>query len=251
MGSPESEKRRSNNETQHKVTLTKGFWMAETEVTQEMWQAVMGDNPSYFQGTRAGGVSPLKLPVEKVSWDDCQTFVKKFNEKINEAGAKVPASLNGFVASLPTEAQWEYACRAGTNTPYGSGKSLNDIWYFSNSVDKTHPVGTKTANVWGLYDMHGNVWEWCSDLYGDYNGDATDPTGAATGAYRVNRGGAWNSAETRCRSAYRSSDSPGNRNGSLGFRLSFVSEDTIVLAEKAASAESGGTSSAADNADTK
>ncbi|MBR0239384.1 MAG: SUMF1/EgtB/PvdO family nonheme iron enzyme [Thermoguttaceae bacterium] len=220
MGSPTSEEGRYDNETQHQVTLTKGFWMMKTEVTQKQWKAVMGSNPSHFQGD--------DLPVEQVSWNNCQEFCKK-------------CAQLGFPVQLPTEAQWEYACRAGTTGAYAG--NLDDMaWYSSNSGSKTHPVGTKKPNAWGLYDMHGNVWEWCADWYDDYpsgsvtdlrklwtvnllryddylSGSVTDPTGPSSGDYRVVRGGSWFSDVGYCRSAKRYLIDPGSRSDDLGFRL--------------------------------
>jgi formylglycine-generating enzyme required for sulfatase activity len=219
MGSPSSEKDRSDNETQHQVTLTQGFWMGETAVTQEMWQSVMGANPSRFKGA--------KNPVEQVSWDDCQKFIGKLN------GLGVAPS--GFKFSLPTEAQWEYACRAGTTTPFSFGGVLNGDQANCDGNDpygtgtkgkylkKTTEVGSYPANAWGLYDMHGNVWEWCSDWYGDYPvRHVTDPLGASSGSDRVNRGGSWNCFARYCRSADRCRLTPDYRLNFLGFRLSLV-----------------------------
>ncbi len=199
MGSPEDEKDRDSDETQHKVTLTKGFWMLETEVTQKQWKAVMGSLPDCgFKGDN--------LPVECVSWNDCQEFCKKCTQL-------------GLPVQLPTEAQWEYACRAGSTGAY-AGNLDEMAWYSSNSGSTTHPVGTKKANAWGLYDMHGNVWEWCQDWYGDYpSGSVTDPTGPSSGSDRVRRGGSWGHNARLCRSALRNSYDPGNRYDHLGFRL--------------------------------
>jgi formylglycine-generating enzyme required for sulfatase activity len=208
MGSPSSEKDRNDDETQHKVALTQGFWMGETEVTQEMWESVMGENPSKFKGR--------KLPVENVSWNDCQQYINKLNKDTPE----------GYKFALPTEAQWEYAARAGSTTAYCFGDAENKLgdyaWYDANSDRQALEVGTKQPNVWGLYDMHGNVWERCSDWYGDYNGDATDPTGASSGGYRVFRGGGWYCFAECCRSAVRSSCTPDFRHFYLGLRLSLV-----------------------------
>ncbi|MDO4585390.1 MAG: formylglycine-generating enzyme family protein [Planctomycetia bacterium] len=213
MGSPEGDLRRKKNKTQHRVTLTKGFWMLETEVTQAMWESVMGYNPSHFKGSN--------LPVERVSWENCQDFCQKLR------------SL-GLNVQLPTEAQWEYACRAGTTTSLNSGKNitsedgdcsnLNEAgWYRKNSDDETHPVGQKRPNAWGLYDMHGNVWEWCQDWYGDYpSGSVTDPTGPTSGTYRVIRGGSWRNFAERCRSAIRLDCTPTVRGNNLGLRLALV-----------------------------
>ena len=205
MGSPKSEDGRDNDETQHKVTLTKGFWMLETEVTQKQWKAVMGSNPDCkFKGDN--------LPVENVSWTDCQEFCKK-------------CAQLGFPVQLPTEAQWEYACRAGTTGAY-AGNLDEMAWYGYYSNPKgtskeatTHPVGTKKPNAWGLYDMHGNVWEWCQDWYAkEYpSGSVTDPTGPSSGSYRVVRGGGWHSDARRCRSANRDYYGPRLPGRLLGF----------------------------------
>ncbi|GHT27556.1 hypothetical protein FACS18942_07050 [Planctomycetales bacterium] len=220
-GSSSGETNRSANETQHKVTLTQGFYMGETEVTQEQWLAVMGNNPSHFKGT--------KLPVENVSWNECRDIVEKLNG-LNVAPA-------GYKFALPTESQWEYACRAGSSAAYCFGDSIASLsdyaWYANYSGHTTHSVGTKEPNAWGLYDMHGNVWEWCRDWYGDYTtGNVTDPVGALSGSYRVSRGGAWNYGAESCRSAYRNRltpessiiSSPGYWGHCLGCRLSLVSD---------------------------
>ena len=175
MGSPEDEEGRYEDETQVQVQITKGFWMARTLVTQGQWQSLMGANPSYFQGA--------KLPVEQVSWEDAQDFIIKLNDMEN-----LPS---GYHYALPTEAQWEYACRAGEKGPY-SGGSLDEVaWYDETSGSKTHEVGQKKANAWGLYDMHGNVSEWCADWYEDTLKGGTDPTGPSSGGLRVFRGGSW------------------------------------------------------------
>ncbi|MDO4571610.1 MAG: formylglycine-generating enzyme family protein, partial [Planctomycetia bacterium] len=186
----------------HKVTLTQGFWMLETQVTQRMWESVMGSNPSIWKGAN--------LPVESVSWHDCV----KFCEKISK--------LSGLNIQLPTEAQWEYACRAGTTGKY-AGNLDSMAWYDSNSGGRTHEVKTKQPNAWGLYDMHGNVWERCSDWYGGYvESPTSDPKGPPSGSYRVLRGGSWNDYAEYCRSAYQSNCSPTYSYGSVGFRLLFV-----------------------------
>ena len=170
MGSPADEPNRSNNESQHEVTLTRGFWMLETQVTQQMWESVMGANPSRFKGA--------KLPVEQVSWNDCQEFITKLNAELKSGGHKspvsngelTPAALEGYKFSLPTEAQWEYACRAGTTTAYSFGNSLSaEQANFRGNVGQTKDVGSYPANAWGLKDMHGNVWEWCQDWYQSTN----------------------------------------------------------------------------------
>ena len=204
MGSPRSEDGHYDDETQHRVTLTKGYWLGKYEVTQRQWESVMGENPSRFTGP--------DRPVENVSWDDCQRFIAKVD-------AEARRQFGGGTR-LPTEAEWEYACRAGTIGPYGGNGNLDDMgWYDGNSGSETHPVGQKQANAWGFYDMHGNVCEWCSDWHGSYGGSATDPTGAASGGSRVLRGGGWNSDARDCRSAYRDGDYPGYRGYSYGFRL--------------------------------
>ena len=198
MGSPTTEEGRDSCETQHQVTLTKGFWMLETEVTQKQWKAIMGNNPSDFKGD--------DLPVENVSWNDCQEFCRK-------------CAQLGLPVQLPTEAQWEYACRAGTTGAY-AGNLDEMAWYDSNSGSKTHPVGTKTPNAWGLYDMHGNVCEWCQDWYDeDYpSGSVTDPAGPSNGSYRVFRGGSWCGSARYCRSASRYDNVPVYREYGIGFR---------------------------------
>ena len=220
MGSPEGEKGRDNDEKQHQVTLTKDYWLGKFEVTQAQWQAVMGNNPSNFKGDNR--------PVEKVSWNDAKEFCSKLNEKY---AGKLPA---GYKFDLPTEAQWEYACRAGTTTALNNGTNLTDekyncenlaevAWYdYQNKENQTHPVGQKRPNNWGLYDMHGNVWEWCRDWFASYSGDATDPVGPSSGSSRVIRGGSWGSGAECCRSANRYNRSPGDRYYDLGFRLALV-----------------------------
>lgn len=205
MGSPSNEPERDSDERQHEVTLTNGFYMGATEVTQGQWKAIMGSNPSYFKGDN--------LPVEQVSWNDCQDFIRKLNSK--EGGNKY---------RLPTEAEWEYACRTGSKTRFCFGDSdsrLGDYaWYSNNSSSSTHSVAQNKPNAWGLYDMHGNVWEWCQDWYGDYPfGHVTDPEGPSSGSDRVSRGGSWNSFAWFCRSAFRRSLTPGNRSSLLGFRF--------------------------------
>ena len=207
MGSPASEEGRFGDEgPQHEVELTRGVWMGEMVVTQRLWQAVMGNNPSRFKGP--------ERPVEKVSWDDCSSFLARAN-----------ASLPGLGLRLPTEAEWEYACRAATTGPTYRGvndaKTLDAIaWYGKNSGSETHPVGQKAANPCGLYDMLGNVREWCSDWFGDYAaGRTVDPTGPATGSKRVGRGGSWYGDAQYARAAYRNASAPDTQIVNLGFRL--------------------------------
>lgn len=184
----------------HKVVISQAFELGETEVTQAQWVAITGNNPSTFQGDN--------LPVENISWLNVQTFINKLNKRSKK-----------YIYRLPTEAEWEYACRAGTTGDY-AGDVDAMAWYRSNSDNKTHPVAQKQANAWGLYDMHGNVYEWCSDWYGAYpNGDVTDPTGATSGAYHVFRGGSWYYAATSCRSSLRYSGTPEFIGSYVGFRL--------------------------------
>jgi len=204
MGSPPSEKGRGQDEDQVNVRLSKGFWMAQTECTQAQWVALMGGNPSGFKGD--------DLPVETVNWDDVHRFITKLND-----AKTLPA---GWKVALPTEAQWEYACRAGTKTAFSFGESLNAKQAnFDNTLAKTSTVASYPANAWGLYDMHGNVWEWCEDFYGDKLVGGTDPSGVPSGSGRVYRGGPWYDVGEYCRSAYRGRDAPDFRSNRLGFRL--------------------------------
>jgi formylglycine-generating enzyme required for sulfatase activity len=193
----------------HKVTLTKPFELGVYEVTQEQYEQVMGSKPSKFKGPQN--------PVEQVSWTDAVEFCRMLSELPAEKKA-------GYVYRLPTEAEWEYACRAGTTTKYSFGDSESELgdyaWYDENSRKTTHPVGGKKPNPWGLYDMYGNVYEWCQDWYGDYpSGSTTDPTGAASGSFRVLRGGCWNFFSDYCHSAFRFSYAPVIRYYYLGFRV--------------------------------
>ena len=187
----------------HNVTLS-SYSIGQTEVTQELWTAVMGSNPSNWLGD--------KLPVEKVSWNDCQNFITKLNQ------------LTGKTFRLPTEAEWEYAARGGKESKgykYSGSNTIDDVaWYTSNSNDKTHEVGTKQPNELGLYDMSGNVWEWCQDWYASYSSTAqSNPTGASSGSLRVRRGGSWSYAAGNCRVSARNSYSPAFTLSNLGLRL--------------------------------
>ena len=190
----------------HKVTL-RGFYISKYEVTQELWQAVMGqDNPSYFYGNP-------KLPVENVSWDDCLDFIRKLNR------------LTGMSFRLPTEAEWEYAARGGSRSwyyKYSGGATLSKVgWYNDNSDGSTQPVGTLSPNNLGLYDMSGNVWEWCNDWYGDYSSNPqTNPIGPSWKSYHVIRGGGWDDKYPgNCRVSNRYYESPSYSRNNLGFRL--------------------------------
>ena len=208
MGSPIQEIGRCDDELLHRVNLTRGFWLGKFPVTQRQWKCVMGYNLSYFKG--------LDNPVEMVSWNDCQKFIAQCNQELQkEFGGEV---------RLPTEAEWEYACRAGSRGAYGGTGKLDDMGWYDNTFFgfglKTKEVGLKSSNAWGFYDMHGNVWEWCQDWYGAYStGEVTNPIGPASGDGRVLRGGGWGSHARYCRSANRGWRGPGNRDDFFGFRL--------------------------------
>jgi len=206
MGSPENEPGRYENEKNHPVALTAGFWMNKYSVTQGQWKVIMnGENPSYFQ-------KGDNYPVERISWNDCLEFIKKLNEMNKVKG----------IFRLPSEAEWEYACRAGKTTQYyDSGfKDDNYCWNDLNSNDSIQPVMQKKPNAWGLYDMSGNVWEWCSDWYGDYpDGTMIDPVGPAYGSTRIVRGGSWTNSAMCCRPARRYSFDPSSKYFNIGFRI--------------------------------
>ncbi|MDA7756530.1 SUMF1/EgtB/PvdO family nonheme iron enzyme [Opitutales bacterium] len=226
MGSPTSETGRGGDETQHQVTLTNGFYLGKYEVTQAQYQTVMNGNseglnadPSQFKGSNR--------PVEKASWEDAQIFLTRLNS-IEQSAGRLP---NGWKYVLPTEAEWEYACRAGTTTAYSWGNDINSSranynWdgggNDGNDSKQTVNIGQFSANPWGFFDMHGNVWEWVHDWKANYlTGAQTDPEGPASGSDRVVRGGSWSSDGTFLRSALRVSYAPGNRNNYLGFRVGF------------------------------
>ncbi len=226
MGSPPDEPGRKSNEVPHRVTLTRGFYMMTTEVTQKQWQAVMGNNPSVFD--RCGG----RCPVENVSWQTVNQLIKKINGR---KGLKLIAkNMNDgeahWLYALPTEAQWEYACRAGSRGWFnfnGDAWGLSDYgWYKRNSNGQPHEVGLKKANPYGLYDMHGNVWEWCRDFSGTYPAKpVTDPTGPGNGRFRIARGGSWYYPAMAARSANRLALPPGMGNYNVGFRLVLVKKN--------------------------
>ncbi len=216
MGSPLDEPEREDDETPHEVTLGKGFWLADTTVTQALWEAVMGEHPSRFKGANR--------PVENISWHNAQAFIDKMN------GLKAALRL-----CLPTEAQWEYACRAGTTTPFSFGDQIGSERVNFNGTApynkgrqseyrrQTVEVGSLPPNEWGLYEMHGTVLEWCQDRYGDYPVQpVVDPQGTASGTDRVLRGGSWIYFGGYCRSAYRYHGDPAYRvffDAFYGFRL--------------------------------
>ena len=217
MGSDENEDGRFYWEDQHSVMLRKGFWLAETTVTQALWQAVMNEDPSRFTGE--------KRPVEKVSWDDCKTFIDHFNQLHPELKVR-----------LPWEAEWEYACRAGTKTPFNfEGKLIlgkinynghwNEFEFTKQAKQETADIKSCPCNDWGLYEMHGNVWEWCEDVWQENLGKEPvidpwqDQSQPKAGARRVIRGGSWISSGRVCRSAFRDRHQPDDRDNNLGLRL--------------------------------
>lgn len=191
----------------HQVTLTNDYYIGKTEVTQTLWKAVMGNNPSYFKGDN--------LPVENVSWADCQEFISKLN------------SMTGRNFRLPTEAEWEFAARGGNNSKhyqYSGSNNIDDVaWYSWYGADKTYAVATKQPNELGIYDMSGNVWEWCSDRYGGYSSNSqTNPTGPSNDSHRVRRGGSWRNYARDCRASFRNFSPPDFREIDLGLRLVLV-----------------------------
>ena len=224
MGSPEGEVGRYPDEgPQHEVTIANGFWLGQTPVTQDFYEAVIGSNPSHFSG------EPTR-PVESVSWHDAVEFCDRLGQPLSELG--------DTQVRLPTEAEWEYACRAGTTAALYSGQELTTIdgacpnldelaWYRENSGRRTHVVGDKLPNPWGLYDMLGNVWEWCKDVWhNNYDGAPTDGRAwGGEGEARVYRGGSWAYLARRCRCASRSRWHPGVRLIDLGFRLVLAATD--------------------------
>jgi formylglycine-generating enzyme required for sulfatase activity len=222
MGSPKSEEGRQKDETQHEVTISKDYYLGVCEVTQAQYEKVIGKNPSLFQGAIVGNENS-DLPVENVSWDDAVEFCKKLSDLPE-------AKKAGRVYRLPTEAQWEYACRAGSKTAYSfddeEGLLPEYGWFKRNSSRRTHTVVLLEPNAWGLYDMHGNIWEWCSDGYVEYpKGAVSDPTGLKEGSSRVFRGGGWINDAANCRSAYRGKYDPSYRNSDLGFRVALSSSE--------------------------
>jgi formylglycine-generating enzyme required for sulfatase activity len=229
MGSPAGEVNRHDGEVQHRVTVS-AFYMGKYEVTQREWTAVMGSNPSHWKGDN--------LPVENVSWYDAIDYCNRRSQRegltpaYTRNGDNVTWNRNANGYRLPTEAEWEYACRAGASGPFNTGNNIttsqanyNGNYPYNGNAkgqyrERTWDAGSGAANAWGLYDMHGNLWEWCWDRYGAYaSGAQTDPAGAASGSYRVLRGGGWDSSAGRLRSAYRNDSAPSNRGSGAGFRL--------------------------------
>ncbi len=212
MGSPEHEPGRSDDEAEHRVTLSHGFFLAPYLVTRALWRTVM-------EGTPVAADPGPQLPASEVSWNECLRFIDRLNR------------LSGLCYRLPTEAEWEYACRAGSVTAFCNGhieslhcgrdEYLDQVgWYCGNSERRLHRVGTKVPNEWGLYDMHGNLWEWCQDWYAPYpEGDQADPGGPRSGAVKVVRGGSWFSVAKNCRSAKRFFWTPSSGSDMIGFRL--------------------------------
>ena len=202
-----------NEKPAHPVTLTRPFYLGECEVTQAQWRSLMKANPSHVRVSRN--------PVENVSWNDCQEFLKRLSSHVPR----------GMSVRLPTEAEWEYACRAGSTGEYCFGDDPSGLgeyaWYRETSGGRPHAAGIKRANAWGFRDMHGNVWEWCSDWYGPYAAGAqTDPHGPTTGTIRCLRGGDWNNQPWICRSAMRSADqTPDRRSAFIGFRVALSQAD--------------------------
>jgi formylglycine-generating enzyme required for sulfatase activity len=213
MGSASDEPERNKAEgPRTQVTLTRGYWLGKTEITQAQYEAVSGVNPSTFKAVGGQG------PVERVSWTDAMAFCRKLTER-ERAANRLP---EGYAFTLPTEAQWEFACRAGSTGAY-SGEPNGMAWCNGNSGDTTHAVGLKQPNAWGFHDMSGNVLEWCFDWYGPYPGGAvTDPVGPGRGHYRTARGGSWRTDVRLGRSAARSGGSAGRLDYTIGFRVALA-----------------------------
>ena len=226
MGSPANELGRGGNEDQVSVTLTRGYYLAETELTQAQWKRVIPENPSAFRGDT--------LPVETITWEDARRFCDLLNQQQRKAGI-LP---KGYHWDLPTESQWEYACRAGTTAALHHGIDLTSVdrrcghlnqvaWYQGNAAGQTRPVGSKKANRWGLRDMHGNVWEWCRDSYEERHPGGIDPW-ISRGTNHVRRGGSAGYQARNCRAANRDGLDPAAKGNGLGLRLALVPLDYQV-----------------------
>ncbi len=221
MGSPNNEIGRVDNEgPQTEVTISRGFWIGKYEVTQSEYEAVIGKKPSFFAGNP-------NHAVEQVNWYDATNYCGRLTQQERAVGR----IATNWAYRLPTEAEWEYACRASSSTrfSYGDDPGHTNLtkyaWYSENSDRMTHTVGQKLANAWGLFDIHGNVWEWCQDWFGVYpGGSVIDPQGPASGSSRVIRGGSWNLEGTYCRAAYRNIDDPGRWRYFTGFRVVLAAE---------------------------
>ena len=231
MGSPPDEVGSDDSERRHEVTISRDYYLGVHEVTQAQYKKVMGKNPSHFQGDQVAerhpqtnrvvkDVDSSNHPVESVSWDEAVELCQRLSALPEEKKA-------GRVYRLPTEAEWEYACRAESETAFhfgGSSKLSDDFAWFGNSNKQTHPVGQKKPNAWGLYDMHGNVFEWCGDWFNEYpKGAVSDPTGPKDGVLRVNRGGSWEFGAASGRSATRFFTAPFGRGDWIGFRVALSS----------------------------
>ncbi|MBD3308380.1 SUMF1/EgtB/PvdO family nonheme iron enzyme, partial [candidate division KSB3 bacterium] len=218
----------------HEVCFDEGFWLGRYEVTQAQWQAVMDDNPAYFDEDKVGEAWQ-RHPVERVSWNDAQDFLETLNAQVSVRPELVEGRDSDWKFRLPTEAEWEYAARAGSESMYCFGDDVSRLkdyaWYRENSDGQTHPVGELQPNAWGLYDMHGNVWEWCADTWYDSYENAPED-GSMKGnlddkKVKIRRGGAWGSPAWNCRSAYRDDYNPIHRPSNLGFRVVVVSARSL------------------------
>ncbi len=223
MGAPLEQAGADPDETPRTVTIGRMFYLGAHEVTQEQYERVMGDNPGYFRENVTKRDQSGRNPVENVTWEAAVEFCRRLSELPEEKSA-------GRAYRLPTEAEWEYACRAGTNSAYSFGDSaerlVDHAWFDTNAETQTQPVGSRKPNAWGLYDMHGNVWEWCADWYGPYSpGDTENPRGPSEGTLRVLRGGGWYDEASECRSADRRWSDPTVGSDCDGFRVVLVAAE--------------------------
>lgn len=222
MGAPAGEEGAGDDEEQHEVVISNDFYLGQTEVTQGQFERVMGTNPSHFRLPRSPQDDRTRHPVESVSWHEAVEFCERLSSLPAEKEAR-------RLYRLPYQSEWEYACRAGSQTPYFYGSDPEELgsyaWFNDNSGNETQPVGEKQPNRWGLYDMHGNVWEWCADWFGEY---PAGPVGPKHGVYRVLRGGGIANAPVACRSAYRIRFTPSLRNRVSGFRIALTAMETAT-----------------------